>query len=69
VNVYVNRPPIASAVGNDNPACAGIGFSLDGSASRDPDGRIVSFRWQQIAGAPADGFTTPTAPRRPASPA
>jgi ABC-2 type transport system ATP-binding protein len=44
-----NRPPVANA-GSDQTVDAGAQVSLDGSASSDPDGVIVSFVWIQTAG-------------------
>ena len=47
----VNVPPTANA-GPDQTVMAGALVTLDGSSSRDPDGTIVSFAWQQTAGTP-----------------
>jgi hypothetical protein len=46
-----NKPPIVNS-GPDQTVNAGDRVKLDGSKSRDPDGRIVSYLWKQIAGLP-----------------
>lgn len=52
VNVVgANLPPKANA-GQDQTVPPGTLVSLDGSRSVDPDGDLVSFRWQQLAGPP-----------------
>lgn len=48
-----NDHPIADAGGYDTVA-TGFNAPLDGTASRDPDGAIVSYQWEQIAGPPVD---------------
>jgi len=40
-----NRLPTASFTASPNPAVAGNVVSFDGSASSDPDGTIVDYRW------------------------
>jgi uncharacterized delta-60 repeat protein len=40
-----DRPPIASFAFSPSSPSAGQAVSFDGSASSDPDGRIVSYRW------------------------
>ncbi|MBI5494964.1 MAG: hypothetical protein HY904_08035 [Deltaproteobacteria bacterium] len=47
-----NRRPVARA-GDDQLAVPGTAVVLDGSQSRDPDGQTLTFRWEQVAGAPA----------------
>lgn len=44
------QAPIASA-GNTQNVTPGSSVTLDGSASRDPDGNIVSWQWRQTVGA------------------
>jgi hypothetical protein len=48
-----NRPPVAMA-GPDQVLVAGETAALDGSASFDPDGAIVSWRWLLPDGSEAD---------------
>jgi hypothetical protein len=45
----VNKPPIADA-GNDQSVDEGTAVTLDGTASSDPDGIILSYSWTQTAG-------------------
>lgn len=44
-----NQPPIANA-GSDRTVTQRTTVKLNGSGSTDPDGRIVSVRWRQVAG-------------------
>ncbi|NAX21437.1 glycosyl hydrolase family 18 protein [Vibrio sp. V39_P1S14PM300] len=46
-----NRAPTASA-GVDVTVTGPASVTLDGSASRDSDGTIASYQWQQVAGTP-----------------
>ena len=47
--VWVNNPPLADA-GEDQNVTAGETVALDGSASVDYDGDILSYRWTQTGG-------------------
>ncbi len=44
-----NKPPVAEA-GDNQSASVGQWVTLDGTASHDPDGDSLSYRWSQIAG-------------------
>jgi hypothetical protein len=44
-----NLAPVANA-GSDLAVNAGASVTLDGSASRDPDGTITAYRWTQVSG-------------------
>ncbi|MEA3274366.1 MAG: PKD domain-containing protein [Pseudomonadota bacterium] len=48
-----NEPPIADA-GSDQSVGARQIVSLDGTASADPDGQIVSYHWSQVFGRPVN---------------
>ncbi len=67
----VNQSPQADS-GPDRVARELGNVVLDGTASRDPDGSIASYRWQQIAG-PSVGLTNANSARAffvaPAAPA
>jgi uncharacterized repeat protein (TIGR01451 family) len=71
--IVSNRPPVAHA-GPDRTVEGDRLVQLDGSASRDPDGRIVAARWKQLSGPPvalSNGnslvatFRTPPSQQRP----
>ncbi len=47
----VNHAPIADA-GTDQTRNEGSSVTLDGSASRDPDGDALAYAWTQVAGPP-----------------
>ena len=49
-----NKPPIANA-GTDQTVTSGATVTLDGSASRDTDGSIVSYEWDFGDGAKSTG--------------
>ena len=52
VNVsWRNQPPVADA-GGDQLILVGDAVTLDGSASRDNDDGIASYRWRQVSGPP-----------------
>jgi len=46
-----NRPPVAQAPG-DFEVPAGAEFKLDGTASYDPDGDLLTFSWRQMTADP-----------------
>lgn len=52
-----NQPPLADA-GAHRTVDGGTPATLDGGASRDPDGRIASYFWEQTAG-PAVALSNP----------
>ena len=57
-----NQPPIADAGGDVNGAMnilEGSTVTLDGGASIDPDGTIVSYSWQQIGTGPIVTLSDP----------
>ena len=56
-----NQPPLADA-GEAQAVTTGQSVQLDGSASRDPDGSIVSWQWRQASG-PTVALEGATAPR------
>jgi MYXO-CTERM domain-containing protein len=57
----LNRPPAANA-GPDLTVPMGARVKLDGSASQDPDGDLLSYQWRQVSGPPAaiTGANSPT---------
>lgn len=63
-----NNPPIANA-GPDQTVTQNTSVTLNGSASSDPDGSIVSYAWRQVSGKavslsnPTAAIATFTAPR------
>lgn len=59
-----NRPPVVNA-GADQNVSTGSSVTLDGSASSDPDGDLITFNWAQTY-RPLDSIATlsdPTAPK------
>jgi lysophospholipase L1-like esterase len=58
--VTINLPPLASA-GQDQGVVLPASAILDGSASADQDGIIVSYRWRKINGPASYSFSDSTA--------
>jgi hypothetical protein len=58
VNAAVNIPPVSNAGNNQTITLPVNAAALDGSASKDPDGIIVSFKWTQISGPSAATIVT-----------
>ena len=46
----VNIPPVANAGSNDTLALPNNSYTLNATRSKDPDGTIQSYQWQQISG-------------------
>lgn len=57
----VNQSPVARVSANGVPAVVGDLLTLDGSASSDPDGSIVSYVWQITGIGPPQMLTGPRA--------
>ncbi|MBM4040618.1 MAG: PKD domain-containing protein [Planctomycetes bacterium] len=53
----INQPPKAVATASPTMGLAPLTVGFDGSASSDPDGRIVSYQWAFGDGATASGAT------------
>jgi hypothetical protein len=47
-SIFPNQSPVADA-GNDLPILNGVESIIDGSASSDPDGDVLSYQWELIA--------------------
>lgn len=60
-NVVSNVAPVANAGADQVLNAPATSATLNGGASYDSDGSIVSIQWQQIAGAAACSFSAPTA--------
>jgi hypothetical protein len=58
-----NAPPIAEATVDKAIIASGQPFAFDASASTDPEGSTLSFKWTQISG-PAVNIETPNTPRQ-----
>lgn len=54
----VNQSPVASATANPTTGAAPLAVSLNGSASTDPDGSIVSYAWNFGDTTSGSGVTT-----------
>lgn len=50
ITIAANRPPIADAGPDQGPVDSGQTVTLDGSASSDPDGDGLTYRWVQVSG-------------------
>ncbi|MGC4034414.1 MAG: PKD domain-containing protein [Chitinophagaceae bacterium] len=53
VNAAANKAPVANAGSNKNITLPVNTTTIDGSASSDPDGTIVSYQWVKISGGAA----------------
>jgi hypothetical protein len=71
-----NQPPVPNA-GTDQAVQGSTLVQLNGSASHDPDGNILTFRWRQVSGttvqlsdptSPQPTFTSPGADQADSSP-
>jgi hypothetical protein len=56
----LNRPPIANAGADARIILPLDSFTLDGTFSSDPDGKIISWEWTKIDGPASFGITLPT---------
>lgn len=61
VTIVANKEPVANA-GSDQTVVRGSLVTLDASASHDPDGTVVSYRWEQISGNPPVTLTNANEP-------
>ena len=62
--VVTNHAPIAAAA--DQTVTGPVTVTLDGSASGDPDGDAITYKWTQISG-PAVTLTNSTKPKPPSA--
>ncbi len=60
VNPAPNQPPVANAGSNQTITLPVNSTTLDGSASKDPDGVIVSFKWTMVSGPSQATISTST---------
>ncbi len=61
MTVYVDEPPNTAptpAAGKDQSAAIGEPVIFDASASKDPDGNILSYKWDFADGQTAEGVST-----------
>ena len=65
LTVTVNAPPQPVATGPDRPISVGEVATLSAAGSADPDGEILSYRWEFGDGAAADGAEVQYAWTRP----
>lgn len=56
----INQLPVANAGPDQNLPTVTVSTALDGSASSDPDGTIVSYKWVKISGANGVVITSDT---------
>ena len=57
------KPPVSQAGIDRKVTLPKDSIHVDGSASTDPDGNIVSYKWEQIAGPSSTAISTPTEPK------
>ncbi|MDQ6609303.1 MAG: PKD domain-containing protein [Bacteroidota bacterium] len=62
-NTSNNKPPVANAGSDQIIVLPKDSVMLDGSASSDPDGKIVSFKWSKISGPALALLLTPDSVR------
>lgn len=55
-----NQSPLADAGDDVTVQLPNAGVTLDGTASRDPDGTIISYKWVKISGPTQFTLSTPT---------